>query len=324
MVLFKRLTLFAFVAAALLMAGVSYTHGRGAYWILKSGGVWSIHTYGGPTVESLSPLSAAAPAISAASVTDTRALFVADPFIQPWGDGWVMFFEIYDVWSDQGDIGIATSPDASIWRYEGIVLDEPFHLSYPCVFEWQGERYMVPESYQAGAIRLYRAQAFPRQWQHVADLVHGAYADPTLFRHDGRWWMFAAPDQPGDNSSLSLFFSDDLQGPWQEHPQSPVVRDDPSKARPGGRVIEVDGKLIRWGQDCVQRYGHALRGYAITELTTTRYREEPLSNGPGLVGSGQGWNADGMHHLDAHQLDDGSWIAAVDGQREMNWVGIRR
>ena len=38
-----------------------------------------------------------------------------------------------------------------------IVLAEPFHLSYPYVFEWQGSHYMIPESGAAKSVRLYRA-----------------------------------------------------------------------------------------------------------------------------------------------------------------------
>ena len=34
---------------------------------------------------------------------------------------------------------------------------------------------------------------------------------------------------------------------------------------------------------------------------------------PTLGPSGTGWNASGMHHLDAHSRDDESWIACVDG-----------
>jgi hypothetical protein len=36
-------------------------------------------------------------------------------------------------------------------------------------------------------------------------------------------------------------------------------------------------------------------------------REEPL-----VKASGSGWNAEAMHHVDAHQIAKGRWIAAVD------------
>ena len=53
------------------------------------------------------------------------------------------------------------------------MLAEPFHLSYPYVFAWRGEYYMVPECHAAGAVRLYRAAEFPTRWVQVADLLTG-------------------------------------------------------------------------------------------------------------------------------------------------------
>jgi hypothetical protein len=47
------------------------------------------------------------------------------------------------------------------------------HLSYPYSFTWKGHVYMVPESGQAGAVRLYRAERFPRSWVFVGTLVQG-------------------------------------------------------------------------------------------------------------------------------------------------------
>jgi hypothetical protein len=32
-----------------------------------------------------------------------------------------------------------------------------------------------------------------------------------------------------------------------------------------------------------------------------------------LSASGRGWNGSGMHHIDPHRMEDGRWIACVDG-----------
>ena len=42
-------------------------------------------------------------------------------------------------------------------------------------------------------------------------------------------------------------------------------------------------------------------------------QRKPLPESPILTPSGAGWNGLCMHHIDAHRLDDGSWIACVDG-----------
>jgi hypothetical protein len=168
---------------------------------------------------------------------------------------------------------------------------------------------MVPESVAVREVHLYRAAEFPHGWQPVATLLSGErLADPTVLHRDGIWWLFAR----GGQNSLRLFLADQLTGPWREHPASPVVHNHLSHSRPAGRVIEADGRLLRFAQDGLPWYGSRVLAFEITELTPQTYREEPLE-GTVLAGSGTGWNRDGMHHLDAQQLVDGSWLAAVDG-----------
>jgi hypothetical protein len=191
------------------------------------------------------------------------------------------------------------------------VLREPWHLSYPYVFQWENNHYMVPACPNAGALRLYRARSFPADWEFVGPLINGRYADPSVFRHDHHWWLLASDS--GKNDTLRLFMAPELMGPWSEHPQSPVIRQNSSAARPAGRVIDWDGRLIRYAQDCSHAYGSAVRSFQITELTMTTYREEEIKTV--IEGSGSGWNAHGMHQIDAQRRQEGGWIAAVDGCR---------
>jgi hypothetical protein len=57
----------------------------------------------------------------------------------------------------------------------------------------------------------------------------------------------------------------------------------------------------------------AVRAFEVEELSVDRYAERPLGPEPVLTGSGVGWNAGGMHHVDAHRRPAGDWIACVDG-----------
>jgi hypothetical protein len=92
-----------------------------------------------------------------------------------------------------GDIGVAESRDAGAsWRYLGLALDEPWHLSYPFIFQWQGQAYMVPEGYGSGALRLYKAVEFPLRWEFAAVLVDRPLIDTSLVEWEGRWWMFTS------------------------------------------------------------------------------------------------------------------------------------
>jgi hypothetical protein len=273
---------------------------------------WSIAMYAGK-----SPLQLAAapgvsnPVISAADVTDVPARFVADPFMVKVDGLWHMFFEVLNNEPNKGEIGRATSRDGLKWRYERIVLQEPFHLSYPYVFEWNDDFYMIPETLGANAVRLYRADSFPDKWTLVKDLIPGQHADPSIFEHAGKWWLYTCPT-PHKHDTLNLYSSNDPASTWTEHPSSPIISGDKTVARPGGRVLDYDGRLLRFTQDCVPTYGRQVRAFEVTELTATTYKEYEVKESPILVSDGSSWNASGMHHVDAHRVS-GSWLACVDG-----------
>jgi beta-xylosidase len=260
--------------------------------------------------------NAANPVLTRQQVSDIPAMLVADPFMCHTGGYWYLFFEVVNHLTRKGEIGVAVSRDAVSWEYRGIVLTEPFHLSYPYVFEWQGEHYMIPESSRGGTVSLYRATEFPLRWTPIAALLEGQrFADASIFRYEDEWWMFADAGRHPQRSALHLYHSKALLGPWQKHPANPIVSDDPHIARPAGRVIVVDGSVVRFAQDGVPVYGSKVHALRVTRLTSTEYAEEPASDRVVLAGGSDEWNRDGMHHIDAHQRPDGSWIACVDGFR---------
>jgi hypothetical protein len=275
--------------------------------------MWSIGIYSGTSPYKLSPVEAVFnPVLTARQVTDINGKFVADPFMIRIDSSWYMFFEVMNADNRKGEIAVATSRDGLQWLYRQIVLREPFHLSYPYVFEWDGQVYMVPETRGANAVILYRADSFPDKWSAVASLIPVNAADPSLFHNAEGWWMFVCP-APFAHDVLRLYYSDQLAGPWLEHPMSPIVSGSRRTARPGGRVLTFEGRVVRYTQDCFPVYGTAVRAFDITGLTRSAYFERENPSSPVLGATGTGWNGRGMHHLDAHLMPDGRWIACVDG-----------
>jgi hypothetical protein len=277
---------------------------------------WSIGIYRG-----LSPLKVTDweqiqnPVLSRKNITDVRAGFVADPFMLWVDPTWYMFFEVLNQQTQRGEIGLATSPDALHWTYQKIVLAEPFHLSYPYVFTWMNEYYMIPESYQAESIRLYKASKFPEQWSFVGNLLIGSsFLDPSIFRYADKWWLFTETNPDNKFDTLRLYYADQLLGPWIEHPKSPIISGNAQIARPGGRVLVMKDKILRYTQDCQTDYGTQVRAFEISTLSTNDYYEQEVEVGLVLTPSGTGWNGSGMHHIDPHLTPDGSWIACVDGR----------
>jgi hypothetical protein len=241
-------------------------------------------------------------------VRDITATLVADPFMVVKDGRWFMFFEALNAETNRGEIGLATSRDGFHWNYEQIVLREQFHLSYPHVFQSEGQYYLVPESAQVYAVRLYKAVEFPTRWSLVGELLRGRYVDSSLIYHAGAWWLFTS-----ERDILRLYSAPNPVGPWVEHPRSPLITGDPSKARPGGRVTHWDGKIIRYAQDSPFYLENRVRAFVVDRLTPSEYDEHEADPSPILEPSGSGWNGQGMHHLDPHQIGPDQWLACVDG-----------
>jgi hypothetical protein len=274
--------------------------------------IWSIGIFSGPALTHLKPAPhVRMPVLSAQDVTDVPAEFVADPFMIRVDNTWHMFFEVMNGEKGKGEIGLATSRDALQWDYQQIVLSEPFHLSYPYVFQTGGEYYMIPESYDASSMRLYRADPFPLKWSYAGTLLEGPWVDSSIFFFEGKWWVFSNPVAP-ENQVLELFYSDAVMGPWQRHPMSPLIASNNRIARGGGRIIILNGKPIRFTQDCFPFYGTRVRAFEVSLLTTSGYAEKELELSPILSAGEELWRCQGMHHIDPHFIND-SWLACVDG-----------
>lgn len=299
--------IFAYTLIGLtLLAGVLYV----TFASIVEEDVWSIGIYFGNDPLQLipHPLTGQQPVLEAKHVTDAPALFVADPFLIRTDGRWLMFFEVLNGATNRGEIAYASSVDGIRWQYGQLVLREPFHLSYPQVFRSDDTWYMIPESAEAGGIRLYKADTFPTEWHCVAELLQGHYLDSTICRREDGWYLFTLRD----NSDLALFCADRLTGPWTEHPDSPVAREK-AIIRPAGPMFEHDARLLRFSQDGTSTYGNRVLVSAITTLTRNAYTELPHSDAPLIDATGRGWNADGMHQVDFQCVDNG-WLAAVDGK----------
>lgn len=312
-------TIFGFFIAVVITAALVVVNGVPTYAALARKVtkplVWLIGIYQGSSPFKFAPIKGVTnPVMTAKQVTDVKAQFVADPFmIQDDGGKWYLFFEIMvQNEPEWGNIGMAESDDGLHWTYQKSVINEQFGLSYPYVFKWQNDYYLMPESYQAGALRLYKATHFPDQWKFVGNMMKGYFVDSSIIRYNDKWWLFSKTS-PENDGTLRLYYADNLLGPWTEHPKSPIIKNNAHLARPGGRIIEAGGFLVRYAQDDKPTYGNKVRAFIITRLTTTDYQEQQATGFPVLRGSGRGWNARGMHTLDPHQIGKNKWLACVDG-----------
>ena len=200
----------------------------------------------------------------------------ADPFVWIHQDSLYVFFEEQPFDTRRGRIScLKFDHNLNIISNE-VVLERPYHLSYPFLFEHEDVLYMIPETGENRSIEIYRCSQFPNRWEKVKDLMTGVHAvDSTLLEANGKWWLFVNIAEEGGSTwdTLHLFYADHpLSEHWTPHPRNPIIKD-VQTARPAGNIF-FDGKsFIRPSQDCSVRYGYATNFNRITQLSETEYAE---------------------------------------------------
>lgn len=236
----------------------------------------------------------------------------ADPFLIQ-KDKYFIFFEEKLNKQQNAHISlIEISADFKTISKPVIVLKESFHLSYPFVFEYQNDFYMLPESASANELFLYKASSFPTQWTKQKSLLTGKRIyDATLHQHEGVWYLFCnekSDDRLSSDAYLHIYFSKDiLHEPLVPHPMNPVYRD-VTCARPAGKIFSFDNKLIRPSQISAPGYGAGIQLNEIIHLSTTNFEEKPIEQ---LIPN---WdkNLMGMHTINQ---DGGLTIADIQTKR---------
>lgn len=225
-------------------------------------------------------------------------VILADPFLFVKDDVLFLFYEHLDKWFGTGRICMRSTRDLKTWTDEVDVLVEPFHLSFPYVFEDHGKVYMLPETGGDKSISLYEAEDDTlTKWKLVKRIMEDEepWYDSVIYKRNGTYYLFTGHDN--DIQQVQhLFVADNLMGPYKEHPKSPIYT-----GRDGGRnagsIIEYEGHMYRPVQVCMNGYGEQTSVMEIETLTHTEYKETILKKDiidttiPPYKEGGHQWNS---------------------------------
>ena len=176
-------------------------------------------------------------------IENREGTFNADPFVIEKENKNYCFVECFDYSEKKAKINVyELSEKGSV--FIGTALEESFHLSFPYIFEFDNDIYMVPESSKNRDIRLYKCQNFPLEWKLEEVLISDIdAADTMILRKDNRWWMMTNEDPlklNNHNYQMNIYYSDNLlNGEWISHKNNPIIMDS-NKARNAGLVFAED------------------------------------------------------------------------------------
>ena len=97
------------------------------------------------------------------SFTPPLDRFWADPFVWFHKNKHYMFIEEVLYSTHRGRIICLTLDKEMNIQSNQIVLERPYHLSYPFLFEYEDQLYMVPETKENNGVEVYRCTHFPDQ-----------------------------------------------------------------------------------------------------------------------------------------------------------------
>lgn len=207
-------------------------------------------------------------------------LFQADSFLYVKNDELFLFYELQH-WDNPGCIAMIKTSDLNTWTKPIIVLREPFHLSFPFVFEDYGDIYMIPESQESDSVRLYKANDDLTSFTYFRTLlqqkrendIHFNYNDSHIYHKEGTYYLFTSY-QKNWMYYQELYTTDNLlKGNFKKHPMSPICTSN-EFGRNGGSLIQYGDKLLRVTQDCHQNYGDNISLMEITTLNERDYHEQ--------------------------------------------------
>ena len=211
--------------------------------------------------------------------------YYADPFLYSEANVTWLFVERFSYKSCKGDLCAIALDDKMHAATPVTILLGSGHVSFPFVFHFEEQHYMVPETSSARTIEVYESVIFPSQWRLISlALTDIDAADSVIFEHNDRWWLLTSVRNEAEGSGrfLSIFFSDDFRsGKWQPHPVNAtrLYQGQPySSGRNAGGIIKRNGRLFRPAQESRNFYGEGLRIMEIEVLTPTEFRERPLAS----------------------------------------------
>lgn len=251
----------------------------------------------------------------------------ADPFLFAHNGRIYLFYE-HVIWSKKGEIKMISSADLVNWTDPVTVLKETCHISYPYVFEHEGEIYMIPETCAFKEIRIYKADN--SQLTHFSyhttilkedesDTSEISFSDSSIYKIDDIYYLHTCRQKDGVNN-LELYISRSLFGSYVKHPASPMVVNQ-KFGRNAGSLFSYNGKLYRPAMNCENGYGDGVGLFEVDRMTPTEYSEH-IVNDNLLQSSGNEFYRFNGHHFNT-AVFNGQYIISTDSNEDRYYF-VRR
>ena len=206
-------------------------------------------------------------------VFDDKYNWAADPFIFSYNDKLYVFAEKYNFAKQRGYIAVAGLTDKLIFTP---IIKNKYHMSYPCVFDYSGSIYMIPESGENKTVDIYKCINFPYEWKKIKTLLSGEdYADTTVFIDGKGNYKFLTFFKKGKIFINRIY---DLDMNAIEIKINSEIMSNHNNIRPAGNYFYRNGILYRPAQNCETCYGKEIIVNTVNLENFAEEKVEIISN----------------------------------------------
>lgn len=220
----------------------------------------------------------------------------ADPFIYSHNNKNYVFFENKDLIIGKGKISYGELYQNKLINIKDI-LNLKFHLSYPFIWKYNNNFYLIPESSEKKSLHIWKAKNFPNKWVFFKTLLKNEFCcDTTIIQDKSKNnWLLTNKSNNNLDGLCDELYVYKIIGDFKRlipHQLNPVITDCLT-ARNAGKLI--GGKeLYRPSQiNDSNGYGIGLNINKISILNLSTYKEKNIKK----IIPNKIKNADGLHHI---------------------------
>jgi hypothetical protein len=203
----------------------------------------------------------------------------ADPFVIKQNKFHYIFFEDYNLINKKGSISCIKVDKQNKVKHYNEIIKEKFHLSFPFIFKYNKNYFMIPEARESRSIRLYKCSKFPNKWKFFKKIMsHIDYVDPIIFKWKNSWILtFSKAKNEFLYNKLCVYTSKNpLSTNWKPLSSNPVIVSD-IFGRNAGLIQESNKKIYRIGQAYLPgNYGAFISVNKILNISEKKYQEKKI------------------------------------------------
>ena len=174
----------------------------------------------------------------------------ADPFLFEHDGSSYVFYERYDRKKEVGELVCRIINEDLSFGEEFVVLSKSYHLSFPNVFEYNNEIYMIPETSGNHTLEVYIAENFPTKWSLYKTVCKDIFVADTIVleKHPNQIQLLACNTEKSPCCVENVKITCGADFSIIEKSLDKEMSDYGN--RNAGRLLNCNGETIRPGQDC--------------------------------------------------------------------------